>query len=616
MDVLILAAGLGSRVAKYTHDIIPKYLINIDNHTGLYHLIKYWNNYSKNIYLVINSQYNIITKFYINNVLSEYFEESKISDKIHIINYDSNDGTAYTLNNILNNDLKDKDIKNLLITWCDIYPTEKIIEPVQLNQETEKESDIYIYTYGNKCRYLLDDNNNIISRNENPDGNIIGIFYFKNYIPFNLDPTKSFNKDIVDFLETLPQYKIHKYELRSLIDYGDEEKFLNLLNIKSTNFQCRYFNELTIYDDKILKKGITDKGKEIIQFEKNWYNELSISISTSSIDSSISTSSIDSSISTSSIDSSISTSSIDLSISTSNIKSFILFTPTIYNLYENGILMQYKKNYIPLYEYFLNYEKNKYIIPKILTIHSSINNANYNIIKITILKNILDKLSKLHKIKKKQITKTVFLNNLKIEIFDKVYNRYKKVKEFIDYFGNIKIVNNIQIETLDTVIEKCKNIITTYYLTLDKYEYSIIHGDCNFSNILINPEHISDITFIDPRGYFGESKIYGPVEYDYAKILYAISGYDNFNSNFFNITSLNKDDNNLVDSSRDCPETYSITFKINPFVYDKKIIDKYFNKVHKAYMVIIWLSLAEYNKNNIWKCVASYYYGLYLGTIL
>ena len=53
MDVLILAAGLGSRVSKYTHDSIPKYLINIDNHTGLYYLINYWNKYANNIYLAI-----------------------------------------------------------------------------------------------------------------------------------------------------------------------------------------------------------------------------------------------------------------------------------------------------------------------------------------------------------------------------------------------------------------------------------------------------------------------------------------------------------------------------------------------------------------------------------
>ena len=80
MDVLILAAGLGSRVSKYTHDSIPKYLINIDNHTGLYYLINYWNKYANNIYLVINSNYNIITKFYISNIFDE-----DISKKINIM---------------------------------------------------------------------------------------------------------------------------------------------------------------------------------------------------------------------------------------------------------------------------------------------------------------------------------------------------------------------------------------------------------------------------------------------------------------------------------------------------------------------------------------------------
>ena len=80
MDILILAAGLGSRLSRFTHDIIPKYLINLDNNTGFYYLITYWNKYANNIYLVINSKYNKITRFYINNILNEY------SSKIKIIN--------------------------------------------------------------------------------------------------------------------------------------------------------------------------------------------------------------------------------------------------------------------------------------------------------------------------------------------------------------------------------------------------------------------------------------------------------------------------------------------------------------------------------------------------
>jgi choline kinase len=81
MDVLILAAGLSSRLSKYTHNLIPKYLIDIDGNTGLYYLIKYWNNHATNIYLVIHSKYNIITKFYINNILPDYVEKIKTVSK-------------------------------------------------------------------------------------------------------------------------------------------------------------------------------------------------------------------------------------------------------------------------------------------------------------------------------------------------------------------------------------------------------------------------------------------------------------------------------------------------------------------------------------------------------
>jgi hypothetical protein len=552
MDVLILAAGIASRLNKFTHDIIPKYLINLDDNTGLYYIIKYWNNYANNIYLVINSKFNIITNFYINNILKKY------SDKIIIINYDTNDGTAYTLNYILNNELKNKNIKNLLLTWCDLYPCEKINFDLLNNNKLSK-NNIYVFTNGEKCRYVLDENNKI-KNSENCSGNIIGIYYFKNYKNFILN-NECKNKDIVEYLENIGN--IINYKLNSIIDYGDEEKYLNIIEEKhkdNQNLKCRYFNEIKIIDNnKLFKKGINDKGIEIIQHEKNWYKY----------------------------------------ITTLNNNFILDIIPKVYNIYESGMIIEYKSNHIPLYKFFLNYEN------KILNIKNEnekiIKNAEYNIIKITILKNILNKINNLHNIDIKKESKIFFLNNLRKEIHDKLYDRKKIINDFIDYFGKINIVNNIKINTFDEIVEKCKLIIVQYYETLQNYNYSIIFGDCQFSNILIDPNDVSDIIFIDPRGYFGNSMIYGPKEYDYAKVLYGISGYDNFNANYFNI---NKIDNNSID------------IKIKGIYYDKKIINKYFNKVHRAYLVIIWLSLAEYNKNNIWKCLASYYYGLYLGTLL
>ena len=192
MDVLILASGLSSRLSKFTHNIIPKYLINLDGNTGLYYLVKYWEQYANNIYLVIHSKYNLITKFYIEQILNDYI------DKIKIINYDTSDGTAYTLNYILNNDLKDKNINNLLLTWCDIFPNEKINFKKLHNDKNEK-NNIYIFTSGNKCRYMLNDKNEIYP---SENGNIIGIYYFQNFNKFVLDKN-CINNDIVSYLSII-----------------------------------------------------------------------------------------------------------------------------------------------------------------------------------------------------------------------------------------------------------------------------------------------------------------------------------------------------------------------------------------------------------------------------
>ena len=559
MDVLILAAGLSSRLSKYTHNLIPKYLIDIDGNTGLYYLIKYWKNYANNIYLVIHSKYNIITKFYINNILPDYAE------KIKIINYDNSDGTAYTINYILNNDLKDANIKNLLITWCDLYPNKsinfkKINKIDKANKENKvNKNNIFIFTHGSQCRFGLNDKNEVFQCT-NSDGNIIGIYYFQNYTKFVLD-NNCLNTDIVSYLNIIGN--VNNYPIEDITDYGDEDKLLKILEDKKVNnkLKCRYFNSIDIIDDnKLLKKGIDDKGKKIIFYEKEWYKYIN-------------------------------------NLNNEKINSFI---PKIYNNYEYAFLMEYKKDHIPLYQYFLKIE---YDMKNLCDNDLIIKQTDYNIKKISIIKNIINKINILHNTEKKTVSKIIFLNDIKKEISDKVYDRVKIINPIIEYFGVIKKVNNIDILSFDKVIEKCKNIITKYYNLLDKYEYSLIFGDCQFSNILINPESINDILFIDPRGYFGNTNIHGLPEYDYAKVLYAISGYDIFNNEYFNLKNIDMENN-------------SLEFIINGIFYEKEVINKYFNRVHKAFLVIIWLSLSEYTKNNIWKCIASYYYGLYLGTLL
>jgi hypothetical protein len=560
MDVIICAAGLGSRLANYTHDVIPKYLVNIDDNTGLFHIIKYWSKYSENIYLIIHSKFINLTEFYIKSIFDD-----EHYNKIKIINYDSFDGTAYTLNFVINNKLPQTLSNNFVITWCDLYPKEP------LYQSRFTKPGIYIYTHGNSCRYLFNDinaiddiyryndkcnndqYNKIINRDSECDGNILGIYYFHNIKSFKIDNSNALNKDIVVFLKDLGE--LFNYKVESIIDYGDENKLDGLYKIyypdslnlsDSSKLQCRYFNQLTILDTepekndppKIFKKGITDKGKELIKNECEWFKRVPYQI----------------------------------------------FLPRIFNFYEHGYIMEYMKTHIPLYKFLKSPS-----LPE-----------NYN----KILKTIFSNLNTLHKLEKIKVSELMFFNNIKIEIFDKLYSRKKAISPLLDYFGNIKIVNSVEIMSFDDVFAKCKNIIIQYYKAIEKYEYSIIMGDCQFSNILIDPCEINNIIFIDPRGYFGTSKVHGPIEYDYAKVLYAISGYDDFNIGKFNVKKIDIE-NGILD------------FDIRPITsFDERLIKYYFNKVHRAFMVIIWLSLAEYNKNDIWKCLCSYYHGLYLGTQL
>lgn len=523
MDVLIVASGKSSRLVNYTKDYIPKYLLNIDNYPALVTIINYWNKYAKRFFLIIDEKFNDLTRFVIDNFLS------KIKQEIYIFNYNNQDGTAFTIDYIYNNNLKNYNIKNLLITWCDILPKEEL-QLKELNNN--KENDLFVFTYGDNCRYLL--KNKKISKNDS--GNIIGIYYIQN-LNYNLKNIEK-NKDIVEYFHEFKN--INKYKLKDLLDFGDEEKYVSIINLQNDvdKMTCRSFNEITIQGDQLLKKALNAKGIEVIKFEMNFYKFLS---------------------------------------NIKNNKINELF-PKITKFYESAFCMSFMKNYINLYK-FLN------------------NNQNKNEI---IIKNVINKLKELHKIKTVKISKNQFLFDIKAEMYDKIIKRIKNIEVILDYFPKFKKVNNVYIDSFDTIINKIHKYLFNYYETLDIYEYNVIHGDTNFSNILINPSN-KDIKFIDPRGYFSNSKIFGLVDYDFSKILYGISGYDNFNNHHFKIDFINEKE---------------IKFNIQQINVSQKFIDDNFNKIHKILLVIIWLGLAEYNKNNIWKCIASYYHGLYLGTLL
>ena len=188
------------------------------------------------------------------------------------------------------------------------------------------------------------------------------------------------------------------------------------------------------------------------------------------------------------------------------------------------------------------------------------------------------------------------MRDIYIEFKTKIENRLELIFPILNYFSFIKKVNFVSISvTHNEIINRLSQNIISFFKN-NITEYYTIHGDCHLSNILIDSSF--NYYLIDPRGYFGETNIFGINYYDIGKILYSLSGFDEINNranHFFII----ENDNIIVNINNNMDNYLFLFEKYNVHI----LID----------MVILhWLGLAEYSKNNIHKCVSAYYNAIYL----
>ena len=138
-------------------------------------------------------------------------------------------------------------------------------------------------------------------------------------------------------------------------------------------------------------------------------------------------------------------------------------------------------------------------------------------------------------------------------------------------------------------------------LVKDCREFALLHGDCTFSNTMIDKN--LNIVFLDPRGYFGYTELYGDVYYDWAKAYYSICGdYDQFNNGKFSL--------DIGDSE------VSLQIETNGW---KEMGDYYLSRIHgcdpeqiRFLHAIIWLSLTTYAWEDYDSICGAFYNGTYL----
>jgi hypothetical protein len=212
----------------------------------------------------------------------------------------------------------------------------------------------------------------------------------------------------------------------------------------------------------------------------------------------------------------------------------------------------------------------------------------------TILIDIYLALETLHNSSLQQVSKELVRQDLLYEMVDKLIERKKEVETVLEPYQYIKTVNGLSLETFDTLLQFFTESVDRFLKSKSVFVYKPIHGDCQFNNILVSTNY-EKILFIDPRATFGKSVLYGLEEYDYAKLYFALSGYDTFDSSIVNTLSIDGTNLILPEISLEHPDLFS-----DPFI--------------SVLTASIWLGNAHCFKSTPLKAVTSYFYGLYYAT--
>lgn len=214
--------------------------------------------------------------------------------------------------------------------------------------------------------------------------------------------------------------------------------------------------------------------------------------------------------------------------------------------------------------------------------------------KRTVIKNCVEMLKKLHNTKQE-----VGYNEEDYEdIFvTKTFERIESVKALIPFVGEEELNINKKYYLnpfSDNNIEEFKKEIRS----IKKEKYKFIHGDCTFSNILVDKD--LNTYLIDPRGKFGKTEMYGDQKYDYSKLYYSIVGnYDSINMKKYNL-DITKDGVQYEIKSNG----YSY---LENYFFDLLDINK---KQIKMIHSLIWFSLSGYVIEDYDSILLSFYNGV------
>jgi NDP-sugar pyrophosphorylase family protein len=189
------------------------------------------------------------------------------------------------------------------------------------------------------------------------------------------------------------------------------------------------------------------------------------------------------------------------------------------------------------------------------------------------------------------------------QYYAKTISRLKRVDFLFTQFNkNNFTINGKVCRNPIEVLKENEEKITSFF----PEEFRLIHGDLQLSNTLIDKKN--NLYVIDPRGYFGNSELFGDPMYDFAKMFYGFCGMYGIFSTGKSKFIINKES----------------SFDLEPLLTEEVYVrrrNKFLEEFNKVDYVkggmefidllhaIIWLSVTDYTANDVLSCLYAYLKG-------
>ena len=422
--------------------------------------------------IVINSQYS--------DQVQTYIKVNGLQNDIEVIKSTNTNGSFNTLNEV-----KDQLPKqNVLFVWSDLSLDnfDNVLKACE-----ECSGDGIVFTRAGQYRYnasgsVLEGSRKrhvaSICNISTSDGNVPGMYFLRDLSIFDkVDFKEDEVKDLVDAIAARHDGKFELCDLQDidteLIEYRDLEVYKRYIkdHFKENKLQTRFFNSLVVdHDGKTMTKRAVDPNYvHLIKKEIEWYTKYE---GLTDLDK--------------------------------------IVTPHVHHHTDDSFTMDYLATYQPLHTVLDAFEKNA-DLAKIRKLYHNVFAAVDSVAETSTV----------------DVPFSVFKDDLRKEVVEKVIDRCEKIKAFLVNYSKDQLV-----EVLSKVYDRMLSFAINsedYDVEKDILKYWFCHGDLNGSNILVDDKTLA-VKFVDPRGYFGNTKLYGWLPYERAKLLYCLYGYDSFNT--------------------------------------------------------------------------------------